>query len=81
VAKILEETFASHQKDEEFYIFQIKHYWKLMPHLVMPNFQPITMAFMIGSTLATQASEAREVGKEMEIDFCKVVIEVAIRIV
>jgi hypothetical protein len=39
-----------------------------MPYLVMPNFQPTTMAFPIGSTFATQASEAWEVGEEMEID-------------
>jgi hypothetical protein len=39
-----------------------------MPHLVMLDFQLVTMAFLIGSTLATQASEAQEVNKEMEIN-------------
>lgn len=40
-----------------------------MPHLVMLDFQPLTMTFLTESTLATQASEAREMGEEMEIDF------------
>ncbi len=39
-----------------------------MPHLVMLDFQPTTEALLIGSTFATQASEAREVEEEMEID-------------
>ncbi len=74
----MEETFASHQKDEEFYILRIEHYWKLMPHLVMPNFQPVTVAFTIGSTSTTQANEAREVGEEIEIDYCEVDIDINI---
>jgi hypothetical protein len=63
VAEILQETFASCQKDEKLYIFRIEHYRKLMPHLLMPHFQPTTMAFP-----NTRASEAREVGEEMEIN-------------
>ncbi len=39
-----------------------------MPHLVMLDFQLATGALPIGSTFATQASEAREVEEEMEID-------------
>ncbi len=70
--EILEETFASRQKDEELYILQIEHHWKLMPHLVMPNFQPVTMAFATGSTSTTRTSEAQEVGEEIEIDSCRV---------
>jgi hypothetical protein len=64
----LEETFTNHQKDEEFYILWIEHYWKSMPHLVMQSFQPSTMTFPTGSTFATQVNEAWEVGKEMEIN-------------
>lgn len=47
-----------------------------MPHLVMLDFQLATMAFPTGSTLATQASEAWEGSKEMEINFCGVDINV-----
>lgn len=50
----------------------------MMPHLVMPNFQPMTVALPTRSTSATQASEAREVGEKMEIDFHKVAINVGI---
>jgi hypothetical protein len=64
--EILEETFASCRKDKELYILQIEHYWKLMPHLVMPNFQPTIMAFLTRSTFATKANKARKVGEEME---------------
>ncbi len=51
----------------------------MMPHLVMPNFQPTTMALPTRSTSPTQASEVREIGKEMEIDFHKVVTNVGIK--
>jgi hypothetical protein len=58
VAKILEEVFVNYQKDEKLYnILQIKHYKKMMPQLVMPNFQLATMAFPTKSTSTTQASE------------------------
>jgi hypothetical protein len=39
-----------------------------MPHLVMLDFQLVTMAFLTRSTLARQANEAQEVNKEMEIN-------------
>jgi hypothetical protein len=51
-----------------------------MPHLVMLDFQPMTVAFSIGSTFATQANKAWEVGKEMEINSCGLVIEIGIGI-
>jgi len=76
VAKILEETFASHGKYEKLYFLQIEHYQKLMPHLAMPNFQPTTMAFLTISTFATQANKAQEVCKEMEINSHRATIKI-----
>ncbi len=76
VVEILEETFASRRKDEKLYILWIKHYQKLMPHLIMLDFQLAIMAFPTGSTLATQASEAREVSKEMEVNSREVDINI-----
>jgi hypothetical protein len=71
-------NFCKPRKDEEFYILQIKHYQKLMPHLVMPDFQLAIVAFPTRSTFATQINEAWEVGEEMEIDSRGVVNEVGI---
>jgi hypothetical protein len=44
----------------------------------MLDFQPTTMAFPIGSILATQANEAQEVSKEMEINSHKTDINISI---
>jgi hypothetical protein len=60
--------FCKPQKDEELYILHIKHYQKLMPHLVMLDFQQTIVAFPTKSTFATQTSEVWEVGEEMEIN-------------
>jgi hypothetical protein len=49
-----------------------------MPHLVMPNFQPTTMAFSTTSTFATQTNKAREVGEEMEINFHRATTKIGI---
>jgi hypothetical protein len=49
-----------------------------MPHLVMPNFQPTTMAFSTTSTFATQTKKAREVGEEMEINFHRATTKIGI---
>jgi hypothetical protein len=51
-----------------------------MPHLVMPNFQPTAVAFPTRSTSATQTSEAREVGEEMEINFCRMDIDISTKV-
>jgi hypothetical protein len=50
-----------------------------MPHLIIIDFQPATMAFLTRSTLATQASKAREVGEEMEINYRIVDIDIGTR--
>jgi hypothetical protein len=42
----------------------------------MLDFQLAIMAFPTGSTLATQASEAREVSKEMEVNSREVDINI-----
>jgi hypothetical protein len=52
----------------------------LMPRLVMPDFQLAIVAFLTGSTFATQISEAWEVGEEMEIDLWRAVNEVGTRV-
>jgi len=80
VVEILEENFASHKKYEEFYILQIKHCQKLMPHLVMPNFQPMTMAFSTTSTFATRANKAQKVSKKMKINSHRVATKIGIGI-
>jgi hypothetical protein len=51
-----------------------------MPHLVMQDFELMTMVFLTKSTSATQANKAWEVGKEMEIDFRKTTTKVGTRI-
>jgi hypothetical protein len=50
-----------------------------MPHLLMLDFQLATMAFLVISTSATQASEAWEVKKEMVADSRGAMSEVWIR--
>ncbi len=75
----LGETFTSCWEDEELYILWIEHYWKLMLHLVMLDFQLMIMTFPIESTSATQASKAWEGGEELEIDFCRSITNVGIK--
>jgi hypothetical protein len=49
-----------------------------MPHLVMPDFQPTTAAFLTRSTFATQANKAQEVGEVMEINSRIIAIKIGI---
>jgi hypothetical protein len=49
-----------------------------MPHLVMLDFQPTTVAFFTRSTFGAQANKAQEVGEEMEINSPKIATEIGI---
>jgi hypothetical protein len=49
-----------------------------MPHLVMPDFQLATSAFLTRSTFATQTNKAQEVGEVMEINCRRIAIKIGI---
>jgi hypothetical protein len=51
-----------------------------MPHLVMLDFQPTTVAFFTRSTFGAQANKAQEVGEEMEINSHRIATEIGIGI-
>jgi hypothetical protein len=48
--------------------------------MVMQDFQLMSVVFPTKSTSTTQISKAREVGKEMEINFCEATTKVGTRI-